>query len=105
MSEFPSSITHGASLAVIAMQSADASATHRSTTSSVAATLYRWSPAHRGGPYPLLRTVAKLLDLNHHAVVLPFETHDGFCVVSRGQGEATGEAWTVLEFDQPATPS
>ncbi|HEY5519017.1 MAG TPA: hypothetical protein VIK08_00015 [Candidatus Limnocylindrales bacterium] len=30
----------------------------------------RWSPAHRGGPYPLLRETAKLLDVDYHTLVV-----------------------------------
>ena len=33
---------------------------------------YRWSPAHRGGPYPLLRETAKLLAADPHRLIVHF---------------------------------
>ena len=87
MSDFPTSMRHGASLAVICESVSRASAVTPLHYVERHGGLYRWSPAHRGGPYPLLRTLAKLLGVDHHTIVLPFETHDGFCVVSRGEGE------------------
>ena len=46
------------------------------------ASRYRWSPAHRGGAYPLLRIVARYLECAHTEIVLPFVTVDGYAVVA-----------------------
>jgi hypothetical protein len=56
---------------------------------------YRWSPAHRGGPYPLLREVAKAIGVPHDSIVLPFMTIDG-CAVLMAEGRpdaADALAW------------
>jgi len=42
---------------------------------------YRWSPTHRGGPYPLHREVALVIDVPYNVFMLPFETIDGSAVV------------------------
>lgn len=58
---------------------------------------YRWSPAHAGGPYPLLREVARFLDLDHHALIVPFATMDGRTVVSpEGPRMSRPEAWAFI---------
>lgn len=77
---------------------------------------YRWSPAHRGGPYPLMRVTARFLGIDHSALFLPFRAlnngdsagfgKDGFwegvCIV-RGAEDDSGppDAWALLEFDAP----
>jgi hypothetical protein len=79
---------------------------------------YRWSPAHRGGPYPLMRVTARFLQMDHQGLVLPFRTltnetpagfgqdgiWEGVCIV-RGSEDDQGppDAWTVLEFDAAQT--
>lgn len=82
--------------------------------------LYRWSPAHRGGPYPLMRITARFLQMDHHGLVLPFRalTEDtprasgfgrdgiwkGVCIIAGAEDEqGPPDAWTVLEFDAPQT--
>ncbi len=47
---------------------------------------YRWSIAHRGGPYPLLREVAQYLGVPHTDVGVAFLTVQGWAVV-RAEGE------------------
>jgi hypothetical protein len=81
--------------------------------------LYRWSPAHRGGPYPLMRVTARFLQTDYHALVLPCRAlkdaspvagfgkdgiWQGVCIVT-GEEDENGPpaAWTVLEFDAPQT--
>lgn len=51
---------------------------------------YRWSIAHRGGPYPLLREVARLLDVPHSSLIMRFRTVDGWTIVwpDGNEGEA-----------------
>ena len=41
---------------------------------------FRWSFAHRGGPYPLLREVASYAGIPHDQIVLATETVDGWTV-------------------------
>ena len=48
----------------------------------------RWSPAHRGGGYPLLRAVARFLGADHRRITVPFRT--------------VGDGWTVLSPDDDA---
>ena len=43
---------------------------------------YRWSPAHAGGAYPLLRTLAMILDVDYHALILPFITVEERAIVN-----------------------
>lgn len=43
---------------------------------------YRWSPATRGGPYPLTRLLARFLGCNHHAITVGFVTIDGWCIAA-----------------------
>ncbi len=81
---------------------------------------YRWSPAHRGGPYPLMRITAKFLQMDHGSLVLPFRAldqggqpgfgrdgfWDGVCIVRTDDDESgPADEWTLLEFDAPATAS
>lgn len=42
---------------------------------------YRWSIAHRGGAYPLLREVAAFLGVPYHSLAVPFRTVQGWTVV------------------------
>lgn len=118
MSYLPLSITHGSSLAVISEEVCRASAVTRLHYVERRPGLYRWSPAHRGGPYPLLRVVAKFLNVDHHGLVVTCrcvsETRgglgldgfwDGLCIVSAVGSETPPDAWTVLEIGQPDTPA
>ncbi len=76
--------------------------------------LYRWSPAHRGGPYPLLRITAKFLQMDHHGLLVPCRPLDGeskagfgpdgiwegVCIVGTKEDESDPpDAWALLEFD------
>lgn len=118
MSDLPLSITRGASLAVISQEVSRASAVTPLHYVERRADVYRWSPAHRGGPYPLLRVVAKLLDVDYHGLVLPCRGlpqsnagfgadgfWDGLCIVTGLELATPPDAWTVLELQQPATPA
>jgi len=72
---------------------------------------FRWSPAHRGGPYPLLRTAAVVLGVDHHRLVLPFRpvpgngnaAWRGLSIVGDPRDPAPGR-WTVLTLEA-ATPA
>jgi hypothetical protein len=65
---------------------------------------YRWSPVHAGGSYPLLRTVAAMIDVNYHALGLPFTTVEGRTVVNadaRANGDVTGASFIEATTDAP----
>jgi hypothetical protein len=104
MHPFPRSISHGARLDVVAKAVAAASGSIRFIyVEHLDADLYRWSPAHRGGAYPLLRETARLLGVNHQGLVLPFRAlaDTGMTVIPADDSEALAPAgrWTVLEFE------
>jgi len=65
---------------------------------------WRWSPAHRGGAYPLLRVVAQYLGIPYQTVLLPFETNaSGYAVVPHSKRARSGpQRTTTLKFDGPA---
>ena len=109
MSDLPLSITHGSSLAVITDSVSRASSVTPLHYVERRGAVFRWSPAHRGGPYPLLRTVAKILDLDYHGLVvgcsgLPdspsgFDSDgmwEGLCIVP-----ATAKAGEARRLDRP----
>lgn len=53
---------------------------------------YRWSPATRGGPYPLQRLLARYLNLDHERLMLTaIEVAPGWSIV-QGDGPADAEA-------------
>jgi hypothetical protein len=60
---------------------------------------YRWSPVHLGGPYPLLREVAQLLDVSHNSLILPFGTVEEWTIVLTRDLDNSPDAWS---FTQPA---
>ena len=118
MSDLPLSITHGSSLAVICEEVCRASAVTRLHYVERRSDLYRWSPAHRGGPYPLLRVVAKLQGIDYHELVLPCRGlpksnagfgadgfWDGLCIVAAPELATPPDAWTVLDLEQSVTPA
>lgn len=57
---------------------------------------YRWSIAHRGGPYPLLREVARFLDLPHTSLLVGTTGVEGWTVVADPDGRRP-DAWTFIE--------
>lgn len=61
---------------------------------------YRWSLAHRGGPYPLLRTVARFPHVDHRlAMVGYWTTPDGWCIWVRDAGaQVEPDAFAVLRL-------
>jgi hypothetical protein len=59
--------------------------------------LYRWSPATRGGPYPLARLLAHFLRCDHHDLTVGFVTIDGWCVVA-DPDEPRGNPYVIIEF-------
>jgi len=75
--------------------------------------LYRWSPAHRGGPYPLMRETAKLLAADPHSLIVRFRPVGaaGFDADGIWQGvsaldfgdETQPDASMVLQLDGPTS--
>lgn len=63
---------------------------------------WRWSPAHRGGAYPLLRIVARFLRIDYHRIVVPFGTVlDGWAVLRPDEEtDRVPDAAAVLVFDR-----
>lgn len=67
---------------------------------------WRWSPAHRGGGYPLLRVVARFMRVEYHKVIVPFRTlGDGWAVLNPEMDDPPlmPLATAVLAFDEPTT--
>ena len=59
---------------------------------------YRWSLAHRGGPYPLLRIVARFLHGDHQLAMIGYwTTPDGWCIWVKDPGaRVEPDAFAVL---------
>jgi Domain of unknown function (DUF6438) len=59
---------------------------------------YRWSMAHRGGSYPLLREVATFLDLPYTSLLLPCTGVQGWTVIApTGFLKYVPTSWAILE--------
>ena len=43
---------------------------------------FRWAIVHGGGPYPLLREVARFLEVDHHSIIVEAKAVDGQSVVA-----------------------
>jgi hypothetical protein len=59
--------------------------------------LYRWSPAHRGGMYPLARVLARFLKCDHHDITIGFVTVEGGWAVVGDPGRAPANDHAVFE--------
>ena len=64
---------------------------------------YRWSIVHRGGPYPLLREVALLLDVPYESMALPFGSVDGWTYVLADDLEGKPDSWAIIEPSSDAS--
>lgn len=65
---------------------------------------WRWSLAHRGGAYPLLRVAARFLGVDHTRLVVGFRTIDGCAVASLDPYLAVQpNEWTLIEVDHPVS--
>lgn len=62
---------------------------------------YRWSFAHTGGPYPLLRITARFLQMDPYSLrgVGSRAVGDGWCV-QIVQTDTEPNTWAVLKFEQ-----
>jgi hypothetical protein len=64
---------------------------------------WRWSFATPGGAYPLLRTVASYLEMDHHRLLMSFTTtEDGYAIV---EGKSTADSEVTLSVPAGATPT
>ena len=99
------SVRRVSSLSVVAEAVADASQTCNAVHLERWSSGWRWSPAHRGGGYPLLRTVARHLNVEHHLLILPFDTNaDGYAFVPHRGGRSSPIATISVEFTKPLEP-
>ena len=64
---------------------------------------WRWSLAHRGGPYPLLRIAARFLQIDHHRLLITFRTlNDGVAILCRNpKRPSRPRAWAMVDFAGP----
>jgi hypothetical protein len=62
---------------------------------------YRWSLAHGGGAYPLLRISARFLGVDYQSIYIGFRTlPDGYSILCEDPGDFDEpDAWTVLELE------
>jgi len=60
---------------------------------------FRWSLAHRGGPYPLLRISARFLGIDHTSISIGFRTlPDGHAILCEDPDKFDQpDEWCVLE--------
>jgi len=62
---------------------------------------YRWSPVHRGGPYPLLRITARFLQADYQNIFIGCrDVGGGYSALDPGES-VTPDAWTTVTFDGP----
>ena len=66
---------------------------------------YRWSLAHRGGPYPLLRTTALFLRVDYHELFVGCRPlGNGVSIIGTAKDRTPTEGeWTLLELDGPTS--
>lgn len=64
---------------------------------------WRWSPATRGGPYPLLRITARFLRCDYFRIVVGCRSLDnGVCVLKGAPEEPRPNlSWAILDIDAP----
>lgn len=67
--------------------------------------LYRWSLAHRGGAYPLLRVTANFLQMDYHVLAIGFRAVLGeWTVLGDGGVEPAPDASAMIALDYPTLP-
>ena len=105
MFDLPDSILVGARLDEVAQAVAEAtSLTRYGMYVERRGDVYRWSLASRGGPYPLLREMARILRIEYYRIVLPFRTLAGLglaIVDAEPKNPAPPDASAVLQIDSP----
>ena len=65
--------------------------------------LYRWSPAHPGGSYPLLRITARFLGVDYHRIYIGIRTlTDGTSILCEDPDAVEEpDQWTLLDLPTP----
>jgi len=68
---------------------------------------WRWSLAHRGNGYPLLRITARFLRVDYHRIIIGFRTlDDGYSILCEDPDAfRTPDAGAVIEFGRGSTPA
>lgn len=68
---------------------------------------WRWSLAHRGGGYPLLRITARFLQVEHHKILIGFRTlPDGHAVLCEDPAAVRSpESAAVIDFEADSSPA
>ena len=63
--------------------------------------LFRWSLAHRGGSYPLLRITARFLDVDYQRIYVGFRTlPNGYSIICENPSDFDDpDAWCILDLD------
>jgi hypothetical protein len=108
MFQLPLAISHGAQLGVVADQIASATYAIDAPLIYVErrGTSFRWSPAHRGGPYPLLRTTAKMLGVDYRLLTLSCKLAPGGEVDEMGFGpDGFWQGVCVIAADHSVEPT
>ena len=90
-------------LETVAEAVATASATERRIYVERRSDLYRWSLAHSGGSYPLLRITARFLDIDYHRIFIGCRTlPDGTSILCEDPGGVEEpDQWTLLDLPTP----
>jgi hypothetical protein len=70
------------------------------------AQLYRWSLAHSGGGYPLLRIMARFLGIDYTRIYVGFRTlPDGTAIIcDDSQSVEEPDSWTLLDLPDAVDP-
>jgi len=68
--------------------------------------LYRWSLAHAGGGYPLLRIAARFLGVDYHRIYVGFRTlPDGTAIICDDPGAVEEpHEWALLDVPTAVDP-
>jgi hypothetical protein len=66
---------------------------------------YRWSLAHQGGAYPLLRITANFLQMDYHALAIGFRTVLGdWTVLGDAEREPVPDDASIMSLEYPTLP-
>ncbi len=63
---------------------------------------WRWSLAHRGGAYALMRITARFLGVDYRAMLIGFRTVDGVAVMA-ARSVVEVQAASFIELDGPCS--
>ncbi len=90
----------------VATAVAVASASERRIYVERRAQLYRWSLAHSGGGYPLLRITARFLGIDYTRIYVGFRTlPDGTAIICDDpQAVEEPDSWTLLDLPDAVDP-